>query len=213
MTEFGSGSNRRGWRIFGEVLSHGLNVPILSGGLITFLFFQLPTEIPQRVAGFGWTLAFLCLIPLTSLFFYIPGGIKDRARIVRRQRWASFVLMIISYPIGFGILRLIGAPAVFEAIAVTYTLVTVGLIVFNLGLRYKASGHAAGVAGPAAAMVYLYGLVATPLLALIPLVTLARVLAKGHDVWQSLAGAALSLSLTVMVLWLYGFTPLSGIIH
>ena len=213
MTDKAASPRSRGWRIFGEVLSQILNVPILSGALVTFLFFRLPSDIPQRVAGFGLTLAFLCLIPLASLFFYIPGRIKDQARIVRRQRWASFVLMLISYPIGFAVLRLIGAPAVFEAITVTYTLVTIGLIVFNLVLRYKASGHAAGVAGPAAAMVYLYGLVATPLLALIPLVTIARVLAKGHDVWQSLVGAGLSLSLTVLVLWLYGFAPLSGVVH
>ena len=30
-------------------------------------------------------------------------------------------------------------------------------------LRFKASGHAAGVAGPIGAMIYLYGLIATPL--------------------------------------------------
>jgi hypothetical protein len=62
-------------------------------------------------------------------------------------------------------------------------------------------------------MVYLYGLVATPLIALIPLVTIARVLAKGHDVWQSVAGAALSFSITVAVLWMYGFEPMAGLIH
>lgn len=204
---------RRTMRVAGEVISQLLNVPILSGAMVTFLFFKLPSTLPNRASGFGLALAFLCLIPLASLLFYIPGGISDWARVIKRQRIASFVLMMISYPLGYLILKLTGAPAIFEAIAVTYTMVTVGLILMNMVLRYKASGHAAGVAGPVAAMVYLYGLVATPLLALIPLVAVARILAKGHDVWQSLAGAMLSLSITVAVLWLYGFEPLAGLIR
>lgn len=204
---------RKTLRVVGEVLSQLLNVPILSGGLVTFLFFRLPSDLPNRAASFGLALAFLCLIPLASLFFYIPGGVRDWARVIKRQRIASFVLMMVSYPLGYLILKLTGAPAIYEAIAVTYTLVTLGLILLNMVLRYKASGHAAGVAGPVAAMVYLYGLVATPLIALIPLVAIARVLAKGHDVWQSVAGAALSFSITVAVLWLYGFEPMAGLIH
>ncbi|MFP3854681.1 MAG: hypothetical protein ACLFWD_10360 [Anaerolineales bacterium] len=204
---------RRVMRIVGEVLSQLLNVPILSGAMVTFLFFRLPTDIPNRAHSFALALAFFCLIPLASLLFYIPGGVKDWARVIKRQRIASFVLMMISYPLGYLILRMTGAPLIYEAIAVTYTLVTLGLILVNMGLKYKASGHAAGVAGPVAAMVYLYGLIAAPLLALIPLVTIARVMAKGHDIWQSLAGAALSLSITVAVLWLYGFQPLAGLVR
>jgi hypothetical protein len=206
-----NGQIRNILRIVGEVISQMLNVPILSGVMIIFLFTRLPIEIPNRVAGFSLTLVFLCLIPLASLFFYIPGKVRDWPKIIKRQRIASFVIMIISYPIGFLILRLIHAPRIYEAFAATYTLVTLGVIVFNLILRYKASGHAAGVAGPVGALVYFYGLVATPFLALLPLVTLARLFAKGHDVWQTVVGSAMSLSITVLVLRLYGFLPLSGL--
>jgi hypothetical protein len=200
-------------RIAGEVLSQMLNVPILSGAMIIFLFLRLPIEIPNRVSGFSLTLVFLCLIPLASLFFYIPGKLRDWPKIIKRQRIASFVIMIVSYPIGYVILRLTQAPRIYEAIAATYTLVTLGLIFFNLILRYKASGHAAGVAGPVGALVYFYGFIATPLLALLPLVTLARLFAKGHDVWQTVVGSAMSLSITILVLRLYGFLPLSGLLY
>lgn len=204
-------SRRR--RIAGEVVSHLLNVPILSGLMVTFLFFNLPNDIPNRLSGFGWALLFLCLIPLGSLFFYIPGKVRDWPKIIKRQRIASFVFMIVSYPIGFLILILTGAPKIYQAIAVTYTLVTLGLIIFNALLRYKASGHAAGVAGPVGAMIYLYGLVAAPLLALLPLVTWARVSAKGHDGWQTVVGALLSIVITVGVLLAYGFMPWQGALH
>ena len=198
-------------RIIGQVLSQILNVPILSGALITFIFFKLPTDIPNRLPGFGWTLLFLSLIPLGSLFFYIPGGVKDKAKVIRRQRIASFVFMIVSYPLGWLVLRLTGAPRIFEAVAVTYTLVTLGLILFNFVIQYKASGHAAGVAGPVGAMIYLFGLIATPLLALIPLTSWARISTKNHNIWQTVAGALLSLGITALVLWAYGFFPMAGL--
>jgi hypothetical protein len=202
---------KRIFEIVGEVLSQVLNVPILSGAMITFIFFKLPSNIPDRLAGYGWTMLFLSVIPLGSLFFYIPGKLRDWPKIIKRQRIASFVFMIVSYPVGFLVLHLLNAPKIYEAIAVTYTLVTLGLIVFNLILRYKASGHAAGVAGPVAAMIYLYGLIAVPLIALLPLTSFARVMAKGHDIWQTVVGALLSLTITALVLWAYGFFPLHGL--
>ena len=198
-------SESRFRRVLGEILSQLLNVPMLSGALVTIIFFKLPTDIPNRMAGFGWALVFISLIPLASLLFYIPGKVKDWAKIIKRQRTASFILMIISYPIGFIVLKLINAPRIFEAIAVNYTLITLGLIIFNLILRYKASGHAAGVAGPVAAMFYFFGLAAAPLAALIPLTIFARIAAKGHDVWQQVTGAVMSISITIIVLLFYGF--------
>ncbi len=196
-------------RVIGEVLSHLLNVPLLSGALVTFVFLNLPTDLPNRTGGFGWALVFISLIPLCSLLFYIPGKSKNWPRIIKRQRKASFILMIISFPIGFIVLRLIDAPRIFEAIAVNYTLITLGLIIFNLILRYKASGHAAGVAGPVAAVLYFFGFIASPLASLIPLAIFARIAAKGHNFWELVTGSVMSISITVLVLFLYGFTPLS----
>ena len=195
-------------RIIGEVLSQLLNVPLLSGALITFVFFQIPSDIPNRVGGFGWTLLFISLIPLCSLLFYIPGKVKNWKAIIKRQRTGSFILMIISYPIGFVVLRLIDAPRIYEALAVNYILITLGLIVFNLILRYKASGHAAGVAGPVAAVLYFFGITAAPLAALIPLTIFARIAAKGHNFWELVTGSVMSISITVLTLFLYGFIPL-----
>lgn len=199
----------RALRVIGEVLSQLLNVPMLSGALVTYIFFKLPTDLPNRVGGFGMALLFICLIPLCSLLFYIPGKDKNWPKIIKRQRTASFVLMIISYPIGFIVLRLIDAPRIFEALAVNYTLITLGLIVFNLILRYKASGHAAGVAGPVAAMLYFFGFIATPLASLIPLTIFARIATKGHNFWELVTGSVMSISITVLTLFLYGFNPLS----
>jgi len=76
-----------------------------------------------------------------------------------------------------------------------------------VNLFFKASGHAAGVAGPVSALIYFYGLIAAPLIALIPLTMWARVKAKGHTLSQTIIGALLSAVVTVLVLSLYGFSP------
>lgn len=196
--------------ILGEILSQLLNVPVMSGILLTFFFFYLPNNVPNLLSGYLWGMLFMCLVPLCSLFFYIPGKTRDPEKIIRRQRYASFVFMIISYPIGALVLHLIGAPKIFRSTALIYTLVTLGLIVFNLFIRFKASGHAAGVAGPVFSMVYLFGWVSAPLLLLLPLVTWARVSAKGHNIWQTVVGGCLSLMITICVLYFYGFTPFAG---
>lgn len=200
-------------RIAGEVFSQLLNVPVLSGALVTFFYFRMLPETPNRLIGYLGSLVFLTMIPLFSLFFYIPKRGEPREKTVHRQRIASFVFMLISYPIGWWVLSKINAPIIFTAMAEIYTFVTLGLIVFNLLMHYKASGHAAGVSGPVASMIYLFGAIATPLLVLLPLVTWARLAAKGHNFWQTVVGAVLSGLISVAVLWSYGFTPFEGMIR
>jgi len=199
-------------KVVGETLSQLLNVPILSGALATFLFFRIPDPEPNRLAGYAWTMLFLCIIPLCSLFFYIPVKKEETHVTLHRQRVASFVIMLVSYPTGWLVLSLIAAPRIFTAVAATYTFVTLGLIIFNLLLHYKASGHAAGVSGPVAVMIYIYGIIATPLLVLLPLITWARLAAEGHNFWQTVVGATMSGLIAIGVLWAFGFPPFLGVV-
>ena len=197
-------------QVVGEILSQLLNVPVLSGALTTYLFLRIPAQVPNRLTGYAWAMLFLCIIPLCSLFFYIPVKEEEKRVTVHRQRVASFVIMLISYPAGWVALALTGAPRIFTAVAAIYTFVTLGLIIFNLLLHYKASGHAAGVSGPVAIMIYIYGIVATPLLVLLPLVTWARLAAEGHNLWQTVVGATMSALISIGVLWAFGFSPFIG---
>ena len=199
-------------KLAGEILSQLLNVPVLSGALATYLFLRIPDSEPGRLPGYAWTMLFLCVIPLCSLFFYIPVKNEETQVTVHRQRVASFVIMLISYPIGWLVLALIGAPLIFTAVAAIYTFVTLGLIIINLLLRYKASGHAAGVSGPVAVMIYIYGIIATPLLLLLILATWARLAAEGHNLWQTVVGATMSVVISIGVLWAFGFSPFLGVV-
>ena len=202
---------RRAYHIVGIVVSQIVNVPFVAGAALTLLLFSLRPDVPQRLAGWGISMLFLTVIPALSLLFYIPRREAMSRRLEpwssteKRQRVMSFVFMAVSYPIGFVVLKLVQAPAIFEAIMLTYVIVVLALILVNL--FFKASGHAAGVAGPVSALIYFYGLIATPLIALIPLTMWARVRAKGHTFSQTIIGALLSAAVTVIVLVLYGFRP------
>ena len=198
--------------IVGEIFSQLLNVPVLSGALVTYIYFRLPASAANHLPGYLWAIVFLCISPLCSLFFYIPKKNEEKEQTFHRQRVASFIFMIISYPIGWLVLALTHAPQIFTAMTATYTFVTLGLIVFNLLLHYKASGHAAGVSGPVASMIYIFGIWAAPLLLLLPLVTWARLAAKGHNFWQTVVGATMSGLIAIVVLWTFGFAPFSGLV-
>jgi len=194
----------------GEILSQLLNVPILSGALVTYFYFRLPAGELNTLPGYLWTMLFIFLIPLCSLFFYIPKKNEEKKKTFHRQRVASFIFMIVSYPFGWLTLALTHAPRIFTATPATYTFVTIGLIIFNLLLHYKASGHAAGVSGPVVSMIYIFGIWAAPLLLLLPLITWARLAANGHSFWQTVVGATMSGLITMGVLWAFGFAPFAG---
>jgi len=199
-------------KVVGEVLSQLLNVPVISGALVTYFFFCLPEPEPNRLTGYAWTMLLICLVPLCSLLFYIPVRNEATPVTEHRQRIASFVIMLVSYPAGWLVLALIGAPRIFTSVAATYTFVTLGLMIINMLLHYKASGHAAGVSGPVAVMIYIYGIIAAPLLVLLLLITWARLAAEGHNLWQTIVGATMSGLISIGVLWAFGFVPFSGVV-
>ena len=195
----------RTYEIVGIVISQIVNTPFIAGAAITLLLFSVRPDVPQRLAGWGVSLIFLTVVPALSLLFYIPRRNEPWASTEKRQRVMSFVFMAVSYPIGYVLLQILHAPAIFEAIMLAYVMVVLGLILINI--FFKASGHAAGVAGPVSALIYLYGLIATPLIALIPLTMWARVKAKGHTLSQTIVGTILSAAITIGILLAYGFRP------
>ncbi len=195
----------RTYEIIGIVISQIVNTPFIAGAAITLFLFSLRPDVPQRLVGWGISLIFLTVVPALSLLFYIPRRNEAWASTEKRQRVMSCVFMAVSYPIGYALLQILHAPPIFEAIMLAYVMVVLGLILINI--FFKASGHAAGVAGPVSALIYLYGLIATPLLALIPLTMWARVKAKGHTLSQTIVGTILSAAITIGILLAYGFHP------
>ena len=119
-------------QIIGIVVSQVVNTPFIAGAALTVLLFSTRPDVPQRILGWGVSLVFLTIVPALSLLFYIPRRNEPWASTEKRQRVMSFVFMAVSYPIGFAALRTLHAPAIFEAVMLTYVVVVLSLILVNL---------------------------------------------------------------------------------
>ena len=142
--------------------------PLLVTSLFIVLYFGKPDffrGVTDLLAG----ITFLALIPTLAypLQPLIPG-FRGKGR--KGQRRLAFITSAIGY-IG-GILYAVISGVSHELLLIygSYLVSVIVLTVFNTVLKRKASGHACGVAGPIAFLVYIYGpiaLLGLPLLALV----------------------------------------------
>jgi membrane-associated phospholipid phosphatase len=79
----------------------------------------------------------------------------------------------------------------------SYLFTVIALTAVNL-LHYKASGHGAGVAGPATALTLLFGWPGALSYLLLILVAVAKIDIKEHTLGQLCTGAGLSVASTLL---------------
>jgi hypothetical protein len=199
-------------QIAGEVFSQLLNVPVLSGILIAYLYFRLPANEPNALAGFLWAMLFVSIIPLCSLFFYIPVHNEEKKITVHRQRVASFIFMMVSYPIGWGCAGIDPCAAHFHGGGGNLYIRNAGPGDLQPDPTLQGQRSCCGSVRSCCDDDLHLWLIATPLLLLLPLVTWARLAAKGHSFWQTIVGGTLSGLISIGVLWAFGFAPFAGLI-
>ena len=78
-------------------------------------------------------------------------------------------------------------------LAATYFAVTLGVTIVSL--RWKISVHGAGVGGPGAALIYVYGPVAMVVTFVWALVVWSRITLKQHSLLQSVGGVVLAIAI------------------
>ncbi len=169
-----------------RIITFVFDVPVVA--IFAFLMFYIFKA--HNFESFAIATLFIGIIPLFAWTHLIkhPGDFKG-------ERKLSFIIDAISYPIGFIILLGIHRKDIYSALVLSYVLNVIALIVINKA-GFKASGHGAGIAGPATALAIefgKYGIIS--FLLLIP-VGIAKLKLKDHTVLQFVAGAALSAALT-----------------
>jgi hypothetical protein len=131
-------------------------------------------------------------IPLSAWFHMVrhPGD-------YRGERKLAFVLSIVGYMIGTIVMVVFFRQArLFLALMLSYMFTVVGLVIINL-LHYKASGHAAGVSGPATAITIRYGWPGAISYLLLVLVAIAKINIKEHTLGQLCTGAGITIVSTL----------------
>ena len=143
---------------------------------------------------------FVSILPIiTSSLWILRNNLEvDMPR--REDRIYPLLLVILSYVVGVIVLFAAGAPSLTSALMVCYLNNT--LIVLLFSLFWKISIHAMGIAGPATALIYLFGWPGLAFSLVVPLVVWSRLHLKRHTPAQLITGTTLGYLLTALQLYL-----------
>ena len=126
--------------------------PVMAGIMLTLVYVRQP-QVMGRAGSFWWGLFFLTVLPILAypLQPYIPGYRKKGRE---GQRSLAMVFAVAGYLMGGIANFVLKAPRGMWMIYLEYLLSGFLILFFNKCLGLRASGHACGVAGPAALLVY-----------------------------------------------------------
>lgn len=150
----------------------------------------------NTTAGWAWTGIYAALNVLAPVLYIVwlmrNGEVSDFHMRERLERVKPLRAVLLFFFLSWLIFLASRAPTLFQVLALMGTLQSAAM--FLITLRWKISGHGAGVAGFSVLLWGLYGAAAAPAFLFIPLVIWARLSLDRHDLPQTLAGAALGAS-------------------
>jgi membrane-associated phospholipid phosphatase len=147
---------------------------------------------------------FVSILPIITSFLWIKRKNLERDMPRREDRIYPLLLVILCYVLGVVVLYTLGAPQLTTVLMICYLINTVIVLLFSL--YWKISIHAMGIAGPATAIIYLFGWPGLIFSLLVPLVIWSRLYLKRHTPAQLITGTVLGYLLTsIQIYHLIGF--------
>lgn len=154
------------------------------------LFFAVGVEA-AGAAGLPWGLLCVSLTSGLSLLYLYSltrsGKVRDPRDIPRAERVGPLRVVAALHAGAFAIVYALGGPAALSAALLSYAIAT--LLFAVLTPLTNLSLHAAGVAGTAVCLVFVFGVWGTPSLLLLPAVFWARLRLRRHTPPELLLGA------------------------
>jgi membrane-associated phospholipid phosphatase len=165
--------------------------------LFTLLAFKYETDPHKILLSVLVTFAFSFSFPI-MLFFILrkQGKIVNSDATIKEERTFPFIISVLFYSIG--ILILIKAQINIVSIAFWFCYISNTVFIIIINKYWKISAHMMGVAGPFAAVCFVYGLYALPLIIIVFMIGWARIFLKCHDIYQVLAGGLLGFLSTIL---------------
>ncbi len=169
--------------------------------IFTFFAFRLEANLTQKLADiltafiFGFTLQIILFVILRN-----KGLIVDIDASVKEERTAPFLISVFFYIIGLFVL--IGNHVTVISEAFWFCYISNTLIIIAINKKWKISAHAAGAAGPLAAVTFVLGPVGLLFLILFAIIGWARVKLRCHTIMQVLAGGILGFFSTYIQIYL-----------
>lgn len=147
-----------------------------------------------------WSNMLICILlmvvaPITPIVVQAKRGKVDLDVSKQEQRLRFFLFGILCYIAAYGVYWWVQSD-VMRILAAAYVAVTSGVTLTN---EYtKVSVHAAGIAGPSTALIYMYGVPALPIIGIWGLVVWARSTLKQHSIAQGILGIVLGVFITAV---------------
>jgi hypothetical protein len=144
----------------------------------------------------------LTIIPLLAYpLKYAFPSVRSQGR--EGERKMAFIMANMGYVIGVIAAQALHAPRVLTFLFATYFVSGFILLLTNRFLNIKASGHACGLLGPIAFLIFLLRGASCYLVLLVPLVFWARLKLERHDMKQLIIGSLTGIIPTIMVFALF----------
>ena len=158
--------------------------PVLAAVSLLLLFRLCPDIFSNGCSDLGWSLFFLGIMPLLGypLQPFLPH-FKNKGR--DGQRHLAILMAVAGYLSGFLYTRIVPTTWHLLLIFLEYLISGALILLFNKGLKIKASGHACGVAGPLCYLCYFIGYKALWAIPVIFLVYWSSLKMKRHT-WSEL---------------------------
>lgn len=135
-------------------------------------------------------LGIMVILPIVPIVYEAWRGNVDLDVSARENRTRFFLFSMMCDVLAYSVYGYFGCH-IMSTLAAAYFAVTFGVTVVSL--RWKISVHGAGVGGPGAALIYVYGLIAFLVVSLWILVIWSRVTLKQHTLEQSVGGVLLAI--------------------
>ncbi|EKF87008.1 phosphatase PAP2 family protein [Methanobacterium formicicum] len=143
---------------------------------------------------------FVSILPIITSSLWIKKKNLEVDMPRRQDRIYPLLLVIASYITGVAVLYILGAPPLTTVLMICYLNNTIIVLLFSL--YWKISIHAMGIAGPATAIIYLFGWYGVLFSLLVPLVLWSRLYLKRHTPAQLIVGTVLGYFLTAVQIYL-----------
>ncbi len=124
--------------------------------LLAFTIMLTSGDIFNNIYEYLCTLLFITVLPLTAypLQKVLPP-FKHNGR--KGQRTLAMIMSVIGYILGVIYAFTVDTSPILTKVFITYALSGATLFIVNKFFKFKASGHACGVAGPVGVVIYLMG--------------------------------------------------------
>ena len=173
--------------------------PMVALYVLTALYFHDKNIFGGNALWYVISIFFLTIMPLSAyLLEHVLPAYKNAGR--EGERKLAFIMCVAGYILGTIVSFVFRAPLLVKMVFVSYLASGGILALVNSLIRFKASGHACGVAGPFVVLFYFWGAKIWYIIITLVSVFWARLRMGRHTLKELISGAVIGMGATALTI-------------